>query len=142
MLLTNVGELTLSSRHCVSPFLPQKNHILNCSFQTQLTILTEALRLQSFPDSFEIVSTSKQGRNLIVASTTPTGFPSTKKCIVYRSHAGGKFTHRNSKRACSSGCINNTFFPISIEHAHYYLITTHIPSRLDPIRSIFPFFED
>ena len=37
----------------------------------RLISVREALRLQSFPDSFEIVSTSKQGRNLIVGNAVP-----------------------------------------------------------------------
>ncbi len=37
----------------------------------RLITVREALRLQSFPDKFTIVSTSKQGRNLIVGNAVP-----------------------------------------------------------------------
>ncbi len=37
----------------------------------RLITVREALRLQSFPDSYKIVSTSKQGRNLIVGNAVP-----------------------------------------------------------------------
>ena len=39
--------------------------------ENRLITVREALRLQSFPDSYEIVSTSKQGRNLIVGNAVP-----------------------------------------------------------------------
>ena len=39
--------------------------------QDRLITVREALRLQSFPDEYEIVSTSKQGRNLIVGNAVP-----------------------------------------------------------------------
>ena len=39
--------------------------------ENRLISVREALRLQSFPDSFEIISTSKQGRNLIVGNAVP-----------------------------------------------------------------------
>jgi len=39
--------------------------------QDRLITVREALRLQSFPDSYEIVSTSKQGRNMIVGNAVP-----------------------------------------------------------------------
>lgn len=37
----------------------------------RLITVREALRLQSFPDSYVVVSTSKQGRNLIVGNAVP-----------------------------------------------------------------------
>ena len=37
----------------------------------RLITVREALRLQSFPDSYKIVSTSKQGRNMIVGNAVP-----------------------------------------------------------------------
>lgn len=37
----------------------------------RLITVREALRLQSFPDSYVIISTSKQGRNLIVGNAVP-----------------------------------------------------------------------
>ena len=39
--------------------------------QDRLITVREALRLQSFPDSYQIVSSSKQGRNLIVGNAVP-----------------------------------------------------------------------
>ena len=39
--------------------------------EDRLITVREALRLQSFPDSYKIVSTSKQGRNLIVGNAVP-----------------------------------------------------------------------
>jgi len=39
--------------------------------ENRLITVREALRLQSFPDDYEIVSTSKQGRNLIVGNAVP-----------------------------------------------------------------------
>lgn len=39
--------------------------------ENRLITVREALRLQSFPDSYEIVSSSKQGRNLIVGNAVP-----------------------------------------------------------------------
>ncbi|MCL2364656.1 MAG: DNA cytosine methyltransferase [Defluviitaleaceae bacterium] len=39
--------------------------------ENRLITVREALRLQSFPDSFVIVSSSKQGRNLIVGNAVP-----------------------------------------------------------------------
>lgn len=39
--------------------------------QDRLITVREALRLQSFPDSYQIISTSKQGRNLIVGNAVP-----------------------------------------------------------------------
>lgn len=39
--------------------------------QDRLITVREALRLQSFPDCYQIVSTSKQGRNLIVGNAVP-----------------------------------------------------------------------
>ena len=39
--------------------------------EPRLITVREALRLQSFPDTYEIVSTSKQGRNLIVGNAVP-----------------------------------------------------------------------
>lgn len=39
--------------------------------ENRLITVREALRLQSFPDSYVIVSTSKQGKNLIVGNAVP-----------------------------------------------------------------------
>lgn len=39
--------------------------------QDRLITVREALRLQSFPDSYQIISSSKQGRNLIVGNAVP-----------------------------------------------------------------------
>lgn len=39
--------------------------------EDRLITVREALRLQSFPDSFKLVSTSKQGKNLIVGNAVP-----------------------------------------------------------------------
>ncbi len=39
--------------------------------ENRLITVREALRLQSFPDSYKIVSRSKQGRNLIVGNAVP-----------------------------------------------------------------------
>ena len=37
----------------------------------RLITVREALRLQSFPDSYKLVSSSKQGKNLIVGNAVP-----------------------------------------------------------------------
>ena len=39
--------------------------------ENRLITVREALRLQSFPDDYKIVSSSKQGRNLIVGNAVP-----------------------------------------------------------------------
>jgi DNA (cytosine-5)-methyltransferase 1 len=39
--------------------------------EDRLITVREALRLQSFPDDYEIISSSKQGRNLIVGNAVP-----------------------------------------------------------------------
>lgn len=39
--------------------------------EDRLITVREALRLQSFPDSYEIISSSKQGKNLIVGNAVP-----------------------------------------------------------------------
>ena len=39
--------------------------------EDRLITVREALRLQSFPDDYKIISTSKQGRNLIVGNAVP-----------------------------------------------------------------------
>lgn len=39
--------------------------------EDRLITVREALRLQSFPDSYKIISSSKQGRNLIVGNAVP-----------------------------------------------------------------------
>ncbi len=39
--------------------------------EDRLITVREALRLQSFPDSYELVSSSKQGKNLIVGNAVP-----------------------------------------------------------------------
>ena len=39
--------------------------------ENRLITVREALRLQSFPDSYKIISRSKQGRNLIVGNAVP-----------------------------------------------------------------------
>lgn len=39
--------------------------------ENRLNTVREALRLQSFRDSYKIVTSSKQGRNLIVGNTVP-----------------------------------------------------------------------
>jgi DNA (cytosine-5)-methyltransferase 1 len=39
--------------------------------ENRLITVREALRLQSFPDSYRIISTSKQGRNLVVGNAVP-----------------------------------------------------------------------
>ena len=39
--------------------------------QERLITVREALRLQSFPDRYEIISSSKQGRNMIVGNAVP-----------------------------------------------------------------------
>ena len=39
--------------------------------EDRLITVREALRLQSFPDSYVVVSSSKQGRNLIVGNAVP-----------------------------------------------------------------------
>ena len=39
--------------------------------ENRLITVREALRLQSFPDSYVVVSSSKQGRNLIVGNAVP-----------------------------------------------------------------------
>ena len=39
--------------------------------QERLITVREALRLQSFPDEYEIISSSKQGRNMIVGNAVP-----------------------------------------------------------------------
>lgn len=39
--------------------------------ENRLISVREALRLQSFPDDYVIVSSSKQGRNLIVGNAVP-----------------------------------------------------------------------
>lgn len=39
--------------------------------ENRLITVREALRLQSFPDTYEIISSSKQGRNLIVGNAVP-----------------------------------------------------------------------
>ena len=39
--------------------------------ENRLITVREALRLQSFPDSYEIISSSKQGKHLIVGNAVP-----------------------------------------------------------------------
>ena len=39
--------------------------------ENRLITVREALRLQSFPDSYKIISRSKQGRNTIVGNAVP-----------------------------------------------------------------------
>lgn len=39
--------------------------------ENRLITVREALRLQSFPDNYQIISTSKQGKNLIVGNAVP-----------------------------------------------------------------------
>ena len=69
---------------CYGRLLPEKpSYTINTYFNRpnvgcnihysddRLISVREALRLQSFPDLFEIVSTSKQGRNLIVGNAVP-----------------------------------------------------------------------
>lgn len=48
--------------------------------EDRLITVREALRLQSFPDSYVIVSTSKQGRNIIVGNAVP---PMLAEVIAY-----------------------------------------------------------
>lgn len=69
---------------CYGRMLPEKpSYTINTYFnrpnvgcnihysEDRLISVREALRLQSFPDSYRIVSTSKQGRNLIVGNAVP-----------------------------------------------------------------------
>lgn len=69
---------------CYGRLLPQKpSYTINTYFnrpnvgcnihyrENRLITVREALRLQSFPDSYRIVSSSKQGRNLIVGNAVP-----------------------------------------------------------------------
>ena len=49
-------------------------HNVGCNIhykEDRLITVREALRLQSFPDDYKIISTSKQGRNLIVGNAVP-----------------------------------------------------------------------
>ena len=47
--------------------------------ENRLITVREALRLQSFPDSYQIISSSKQGRNAIVGNAVP---PVLAECIA------------------------------------------------------------
>lgn len=49
--------------------------------ENRLITVREALRLQSFPDDYQIVSTSKQGKNLIVGNAVP---PLLGKVLAHR----------------------------------------------------------
>lgn len=58
--------------YTINTYFNRPNVGCNIHYSEQrLITVREALRLQSFPDDFEIVSTSKQGRNLIVGNAVP-----------------------------------------------------------------------
>lgn len=58
--------------YTINTYFNRPNVGCNIHYSEQrLITVREALRLQSFPDDFEIVSKSKQGRNLIVGNAVP-----------------------------------------------------------------------
>lgn len=58
--------------YTINTYFNRPNVGCNIHYSAQrLITVREALRLQSFPDSYEIVSSSKQGRNLIVGNAVP-----------------------------------------------------------------------
>lgn len=58
--------------YTINTYFNRPNVGCNIHYSEQRLIsVREALRLQSFPDDYEIVSTSKQGRNLIVGNAVP-----------------------------------------------------------------------
>ena len=58
--------------YTINTYFNRPNVGCNIHYSEQrLITVREALRLQSFPDSYEIISTSKQGRNLIVGNAVP-----------------------------------------------------------------------
>lgn len=58
--------------YTINTYFHRPNVGCNIHYQeNRLISVREALRLQSFPDSFKIISTSKQGRNLIVGNAVP-----------------------------------------------------------------------
>lgn len=58
--------------YTINTYFNRPNVGCNIHYQeNRLITVREALRLQSFPDSYKIVSRSKQGRNLIVGNAVP-----------------------------------------------------------------------
>ena len=58
--------------YTINTYFNRPNVGCNIHYSEQrLITVREALRLQSFPDDFEIISSSKQGRNLIVGNAVP-----------------------------------------------------------------------
>lgn len=58
--------------YTINTYFNRPNVGCNIHYSDQrLITVREALRLQSFPDSYEIVSSSKQGKNLIVGNAVP-----------------------------------------------------------------------
>lgn len=58
--------------YTINTYFNRPNVGCNIHYSEQrLITVREALRLQSFPDDYEIVSSSKQGRNLIVGNAVP-----------------------------------------------------------------------
>lgn len=58
--------------HTINTYFNRPNVGCNIHYnEDRLITVREALRLQSFPDSYIIVSSSKQGRNLIVGNAVP-----------------------------------------------------------------------
>lgn len=61
-----------SPSYTINTYFNRPNVGCNIHYSEQrLITVREALRLQSFPDNYEIVSSSKQGRNLIVGNAVP-----------------------------------------------------------------------
>ena len=58
--------------YTINTYFNRPNVGCNIHYSEQrLITVREALRLQSFPDSYEVISSSKQGRNLIVGNAVP-----------------------------------------------------------------------
>ena len=70
---TCYGRLRASEpSYTINTYFNRPNVGCNIHFsENRLITVREALRLQSFPDVFEIVSSNKQGRNLIVGNAVP-----------------------------------------------------------------------
>ncbi len=83
------GHTTCYGRLCpdkpsytINTYFNRPNVGCNIHYSEQrLITVREALRLQSFPDSYEIISSSKKGRNLIVGNAVP---PMLAKVIAHK----------------------------------------------------------
>ena len=64
--------LPLEPSYTINTYFNRPNVGCNIHYsEDRLITVREALRLQSFPDNYKIVSSSKQGRNLIVGNAVP-----------------------------------------------------------------------